>query len=221
MSQSDNLNIRDIFDFYERRGYRNAVGPGERPAVLVIDFSNAFTGGRTEFPGGDFAEEVRQTRRLLDAARTKSISIFFTTIAYTDPHQDPGLWGVKVPWLVHCKAETKAVAIDSSLDVKSNELVIEKKYPSAFFGTDLEQHLLKNNIDTVVLAGCTTSVCVRATAIDAMQRGFRTIIAAEAVGDFDRSLHAVHLRDLDARYADVMPVDDVVEYIGCLPDAGA
>jgi maleamate amidohydrolase len=216
MSRSDNLNIGDIFDFYEQRGYRSAVGLGERPAVLVIDFSNAFTGGRSEFPGGDFVEEVRQARRLLDAARTKTLPIFFTTIAYADPHQDSGLWGVKVPWLVHCKAETNVVAIDNALGVKPSELIIVKKYPSAFFGTDLEQHLLKNNIDTVVLAGCTTSVCIRATAIDAMQRGFRTTIAAEAVGDFDRSLHAVHLRDLDARYADVRHVDELVEYIGGL-----
>lgn len=220
MRQSHNLHIDDIFDFYEQRGYRNAVGPGEHPAVLVIDFSNAFTGGRSEFPGGDFAEEVRHTLCLLDAARKKTIPIFFTTIAYTDPYRDSGLWGVKVPWLVHCKAETNTVAIDSALGVKPNELVIVKKYPSAFFGTDLEQQLLKCNIDTVVLAGCTTSVCIRATAIDAMQRGFRTIITAEAVGDFDRTLHAVHLRDLDARYADVMNVDRVVEYIGNLPNTG-
>jgi hypothetical protein len=71
MRQSHNLHIDDIFDFYEQRGYRNAVGPGEHPAVLVIDFSNAFTGGRSEFPGGDFAEEVRHTLCLLDAARKK------------------------------------------------------------------------------------------------------------------------------------------------------
>jgi maleamate amidohydrolase len=212
MKPAGKLDINDIFDFYERRGYHHVIKPGKHPAVLVIDFSNAFTGGHTDFPGGDFAEEVRQTCRILDAARAKGAPVFYTTIAYGDSKRDSGLWGMKVPWLVHCKADTATVAIDIALGVKPGEVVIVKKYPSAFFDTDLEQELVRRKIDTLVLAGCTTSVCVRATAIDAMQRGYRTMVAAEAVGDFDPSLHAVHLRDLDARYADVMSVENVIGY---------
>ena len=100
---------------------------------------------------------------------------------------------------------------------RPDEPVIVKKFPSAFFRTDLNDRLQALGIDTIVLAGCTTSVCVRATAIDAMQHNYRTLIAAEAVGDLDPALHAVHLRDLDARYADVMSVDDLLSYFRTVP----
>jgi maleamate amidohydrolase len=97
-----------------------------------------------------------------------------------------------------------------------DEPVIVKKFPSAFFETDLHQRLRALDIDTLIIAGCTTSVCVRATAIDAMQHHYHTLIAEEAVGDFDPALHAVHLRDLDARYADVLPVDRLLSYFHSL-----
>ena len=122
-----------------------------------------------------------------------------------------------MPWLNCCKLGSDAVAIDTVLDPRPNEAVIVKKFPSAFFETDLQDRLHALGVDTIVLAGCTTSVCVRATAVDAMQRNFHTLVAAEAVGDLDAALHAVHLRDLDARYADVMSVDDLLAYFHSLP----
>ena len=206
-----------ILKFYDKRGYRNAVGTGQKPAIVVIDFSNAFTRGAAEFPGGDFTSETTQTRRLLDVARERDLPIFYTTIAYANPEKDSGLWGKKVPWLNCCKLGSEAVAIDTVLDPRPNETIIVKKFPSAFFETDLQDRLHALGVDTIVLAGCTTSVCVRATAIDAMQRNFHTLVAAEAVGDLDAALHAVHLRDLDARYADVMPVDALLAYFQSLP----
>jgi maleamate amidohydrolase len=201
-----------ILEFYDTRGYRNAVGTGQRPAIIVIDFSNAFTRGASQFPGGDFASEMTQTCRLLAAARERGLPVFYTTIAYADPENDSGFWGKKVPWLNRCKLGSAAVDIDTVLDRRPDEPVIVKKFPSAFFETDLQDRLRAFGVDTIVLAGCTTSVCVRATAIDAMQRNYRTLIAAEAVGDLDPALHAVHLRDIDARYADVMPVDELLDY---------
>ena len=143
--------------------------------------------------------------------------MFYTTIAYADPERDSGFWGKKVPWLSRCKLGSAAVNIDAILDPRPDEPVIVKKFPSAFFGTDLNDRLQALGIDTIVLAGCTTSVCVRATAIDAMQHNYRTLIAAEAVGDIDPALHAVHLRDLDARYADVMSVDELLSYFRTVP----
>jgi maleamate amidohydrolase len=219
------LNIDHIFSFYERRGYRHSVGKGARPALIVIDFSNAFTNGQTEFPGGNFANEIRQTRRMLEAGRAVGISIFYTTIAYNDPHKEAGLWGQKVPWLYHCKIGSRAVAIDPSLGALAEEPIIVKRFPSCFFETSLEAQLKRLRIDTIIFAGCTTSVCVRASAIDAMQRGFRALVVADAVGEFDPSLHAVHLKDLDSRYADVVNTNDVLEYLNGLkahsgPDTG-
>ena len=206
----------DILRFYDARGYRNAVGPGQRPAIVVIDFSNAFTRGASQFPGGDFATETAQTRRLLAVARELGLPVFFTTIAYADPEKESGLWGKKVPWLSRCKLGSDAVAIDTVLEPRPDEPIIVKKFPSAFFETDLQDRLHALGVDTIVLAGCTTSVCVRATAVDSMQRNFQTLVAAEAVGDFDPALHAVHLRDIDARYADVMSVDNLIAYFHSL-----
>jgi maleamate amidohydrolase len=210
----------DILRFYDARGYRNSVGAGQRPAIVVVDFSNAFTRGASQFPGGDFANETAQTRRLLTVARELGLPVFFTTIAYADPEKESGLWGKKVPWLSCCKLGSDAVAIDTVLDPRPDEAVIVKKFPSAVFETNLQDQLHALGVDTIVLAGCTTSVCVRATAVDAMQRNFRTLVAAEAVGDLDPALHAVHLRDIDARYADVMSVDDLLAYFQSLPRLG-
>jgi maleamate amidohydrolase len=208
-----------ILKFYDARGYRNAVGTGQRPAIVVIDFSNAFTRGASNFPGGDFAPEMAQTLRLLDAARGIGLPVFYTTIAYADPEKESGFWGKKVPWLSRCRLGSDAVSIDPVLNPRPGEVVIVKKFPSAFFETDLQKRLQMLGVDTIVLAGCTTSVCMRATALDSMQRSFYTLVAAEAVGDFDAALHAVHLRDLDARYADVMSVDDILAYFRSLPPA--
>jgi len=108
------------------------------------------------------------------------------------------------------------VEIDPDLRAGANEPVIVKKFPSAFFETDLQQRLSALEVDTLIIAGCTTSVCVRATAIDAMQHHYYTLIAEEAVGDFDPALHVVHLRDMGARYADVMRVDQLLCYFSSL-----
>ena len=206
--------VEEVLRFYRSRGYDHRVGFGARPAILVIDFSRAFTGGRSEFPGGNFSREIAQTLRMLEPARRGSaVPVMFTTIAYDEPLRDAGLWGKKVPWLEHCRAGTPMVEIDPALGVRPGEPVIVKKFPSSFHGTGLQEMLAEKGVDTLILAGCTTSVCVRATALDAMQNGLRCVLAAEAVGEFDAALHALHLVDLDSRYADVVSVDDVVQYL--------
>ena len=206
--------VEEVLRFYRERGYRRRVGFGAKPAILVIDFSRAFTGGRSDFPGGEFSREIAQTLRMLEVARRgAAIPVLFTTIAYDEPLRDAGLWGKKVPWLEHCRTGTPMVEIDPALGVRPGEPVIVKQFPSSFHGTRLEAMLAEQGVDTLILAGCTTSVCVRATALDAMQRGLRCVLAAEAVGEFDAALHALHLVDLDSRYADVAPVDEVVRYL--------
>ena len=220
-SRKSRLPARKTFSgFTTRAAIVIPSGSGQRPAIVVIDFSNAFTRGASQFPGGDFANEMAQTRRLLTVARELGLPVFFTTIAYADPEKESGFWGKKVPWLSCCKLGSDAVAIDTVLDPRPDEAVIVKRFPSAFFETNLQDRLHALGVDTIVLAGCTTSVCVRATAVDAMQRNFRTLVAAEAVGDLDPALHAVHLRDIDARYADVMSVDDLLAYFQSLPRPG-
>ena len=210
--------VEELLAFYRKRGYDRRVGFGARPAILVIDFSRAFTGGRSEFPGGNFAGEIAATLRMLQVARRGgAVPVMFTTIAYDEPLRDAGLWGKKVPWLEHCRAGTPMVDIDPALGMRPGEPLIVKRFPSSFHGTGLADTLAAKGVDTLILAGCTTSVCVRATALDAMQNGLRCVLAAEAVGEFDAALHALHLADLDARYADVTPVDEIVAYLSQLP----
>jgi nicotinamidase-related amidase len=210
-----------LLGFYDERGYDRLVGAGRKPALLVIDFSRAFTGGRSAFPGGDFGAEMRETVRLLEAFRSRWLPTLFTTIAYADPVRESGLWGAKVPWLAHCALGSALVEIDPALGRRHDEPVLVKRFPSAFFGTGLHERLQAEAVDTVVLAGCTTSVCIRATAIDAMQHGYRTLVAREAVGEFHPGIHALHLRDLHARYADVMSVAAILAYVGGLQSESA
>jgi nicotinamidase-related amidase len=205
--------LQQILEFYRMRGYVARLGSGERCAVIVIDFSCAFTRGAAGFPGGDFADALAATRLLLDRARGR-VPVIFTTIAYEPDMRDAGLWAVKVPWLRACQLDDVAAEIDPVLARQPSEPVIVKKYPSAFFGTDLHARLQQACIDTVLIAGCTTSVCIRATALDAMQHGYRPLVVREAVGEFDAAIHELHLADLDARYADVIGLDQAVNCIG-------
>jgi nicotinamidase-related amidase len=206
-----------VLDFYAARGYACRVGPGAHPALLIIDWSRAFTESAGQFPGADFSAELAQTRRLLDAGRRGRAPVFFTTIAYAADMADAGLWVAKVPWLRHCLLGSPAVDIDPAVAPAPGERVVVKKFPSAFHGTGLDDDLRAVGIDTLVVAGCTTSVCVRATVVDALQHGYRTLVAAEAVGDFVPELHRLHLADLDARYADVTSVDELVSYLTRVP----
>jgi len=206
----------DLLDFYAKRGYRHRLGLGARPALIVIDFSYGFTASSDGFPGGDFADAVAATRRLLDAMRGR-FPVFLTTIAYGDPAREGGLWAEKVPWLLRFERGAKSVQIDAALGAHPDDVLIEKPAPSSFHRTELDAMLRARGVDTLVVAGCTTSVCVRATAVDAMQHGYRAIVAREAVGDFNPQVHEVHLQDLDARYADVTPVEDVLAHLAALP----
>ena len=206
------ISIAEFLAFYDRRGYGFTFGRGVRPALVIVDFSVAFTRGTENFPGGGYDAEVGQTARLLRAARGRA-PVYFTTIAYEPHMRDAGLWAVKIPWIAGLQRSTIEVAIDERLAPLPAETVIVKKYPSAFFGTDLDDRLRRDGVDTVILAGCTTSACVRATAIDSMQRGYRTQLAAEAVGDMNKALHAIHLADLRSRYADVVGVDELIPYL--------
>lgn len=203
----------DLLEFYDNRGYRNRVGFGERPALIVIDFSCGFTQSSDGFPGGNFADAMAATAHLLTAMRGR-FPVIFTTIAYDDPARDGGWWVKKIPWLLGFKTQAKAVRIDPILGWHADDILIEKPCPSSFHATGLDDLLRDRGIDTLIIAGCTTSVCVRATAVDAMQHGYRAIIAREAVGDLNPHLHELNLRDLDARYADVTPLSDILAHIG-------
>ena len=194
---------------YEQAGIKRRLGFGTRPAIVVVDLSNAFTHATTAV-GSDLNDVVASTRLLLDAARAANVSIVFTTISYAPSLADAALWQQKSPVLATLREGTPLVDIDERLGKRTGELLVVKKGASAFFGTNLAAVLAAWRVDTVVVAGTSTSGCVRATVVDAMQYGFRPIVPVECVGDRDVEPHRASLFDIDAKYGDVVPLDEVL-----------
>lgn len=188
------------------------VGFGERPALVVIDLIRAFTDPESDL-GSDVDDVVEQVGRLLAAFRVYDLPRYFTTVAYESSYGDAGVFIEKVPALRELEQGTDAVAVDERVEPEGDERVVLKKYASAFFGTDLATELTTNRVDTVVVTGVTTSGCVRATAVDSLQYGYRTIVPEDAVGDRAPEPHAANLFDIDAKYGDVLTTDAVLTYL--------
>jgi maleamate amidohydrolase len=197
---------------YAQARLGESVTMGSRPAVLVVDFSCGFTDPECAL-GSDLTAEVAATRRLLDAAREKRLPVIFTTIGFEQSLKDGGLWLQKVPSLGDLQLGGHWVEIDPRLDRRPEETVIVKKGASAFFGTNLAAVLIAQGIDSVIMCGATTSGCVRATAIDLLQYGFPTLVPRECVGDRAQAPHEANLFDIQAKYADVVPLEDALAYV--------
>ena len=195
---------------YQRQGFGNRMGFGRKPALLIIDFNNAFN-DPAQFGGGNIPDAIAHTKDLLALARHMELPVAFTTHVYKEDGSEDGLFNLKSPGMRALKPGSHATAIVDDLAPRPGERVIEKHYPSGFFGTDLAGWLARRQIDTVIVTGCTTSGCVRATVVDAMGHGFRPMVPRECVGDRAEAPHEANLFDMDQKYADVMPVQDVVK----------
>jgi maleamate amidohydrolase len=202
----------DTHEVYERARLGQSVTLGERPAVLVVDFSRGFTDPDCTM-GSDLTEEVEATSRLLAAAREREIPVIFTTIGFEPNLRDGSLWLEKAPGLRELIVGGKWVEIDPRLGRREEETVILKKGASAFFGTNLSSVLVSQGVDTVVMCGATTSGCIRATAVDLLQYGYPTLVPRECVGDRAQGPHEANLVDIQAKYADVVPVEDALSYL--------
>ncbi len=203
-------------DLYRSRGLGSRVGFGSRPAVVVVDYIVGFTDPRSPL-AGDFSKELGATKSLLNAMRRRGFPVYFTTTAYDQAMTEAGVFVRKVPSLAVLQRGSRWVDIDPSLKRKGNEVVIEKQYASAFFGTPLASTLHAQGIDTLIVTGCTTSGCVRATAVDGLQNGLRVIVPRECVGDRAPGPHEANLIDIDGKYGDVMAVKDVIALIDQAP----
>jgi len=202
----------DTQQVYERARLGQSVTPGSRPAVLVVDFSRGFTDPESTM-GSDLTREVEATNRLLAPAREKGIPVIFTTIGFESNLKDGSLWLQKAPALAELQVGGKWVDIDPRLERREEETVILKKGASAFFGTNLPSVLVSQNVDTIVLCGATTSGCIRATAVDLLQYGYPTLVPRECVGDRAQAPHEANLVDIQAKYADVVSVEDALSYL--------
>jgi nicotinamidase-related amidase len=197
---------------YDRAGFGRPVPRGVRPAVVVIDFSYGFTD--PAYPTGtDMTAPVLATVRMLEVAREAGVPIVFTTIAY-DPAQVTGLtWLRKATGMAALTSGSRLVEIDDRLDPRPDEHLVVKTGASAFFGTALATYLTSLGVDTVVVAGATTSGCVRATVVDAVQHGFPTLVPRDCVADRAPGPHAANLFDINEKYGDVVDLADVLDYL--------
>jgi nicotinamidase-related amidase len=199
-------------EVYERAGFGGSITLGERPAVLVVDFSRGFTDPECSL-GADMTSEVEATRKVIDAARGIEAPIVFTTIGFEANLRDGSLWIEKAPALAELRIGGEWIELDERLGKKDEDTVILKKGASAFFGTNLASILAHEKIDTVVLCGATTSGCIRATAVDLLQFGYPTLVPRDCVGDRAEAPHEANLFDIQAKYADVVSVEDAIAYL--------
>ena len=197
---------------YERAGFGAEVHRGIRPALVVVDFSRGFTEARFA-TGTDLTAEVEGTARLVAIAHEQRVPVLFTVIAYAPHLRDGGAWLEKAPGLGVLQLGSELAELDPRLGAGPDDPVIVKKGASAFFGTPLAAQLAALGTDTVVVCGATTSGCVRASVVDSVQSGFRTLVVRECVGDRAPGPHEANLFDMQAKYADVIGIDDALGYL--------
>jgi len=202
-----------VLDGYRAKGLAGRVGYGKDPAVVVIDFIVGFTDLESPL-ASDLDSELESTVTLLDVARDRAVPVYFTSTVYEPDLMDAGLFLRKVPSLATLIRGSRWTEVDPRLRRQPSEPVIEKRYASAFFGTHLASTLTAAGIDTLIVTGCTTSGCVRATVVDALQHGFRAIVPRQCVGDRAPEQHTANLVDMDGKYGDVVDLADVIAYLG-------
>ena len=191
-------------------GFHGRAGFGERPALVVVDVNRGFTDPASPLVC-DLDDCVAGIARLLRAFRAAGLPVVFTTVCYDAfGKQAAAVFIEKVPALLVLEPGSPWVEIDPRIAPAEGEPVLSKHFASAFFGTTLASVLASAGADTVVVTGASTSGCVRATALDAMQHGYRVVVPREAVGDRNQAAHEANLYDLDTKYADVVSVDDVL-----------
>jgi maleamate amidohydrolase len=182
-----------------------AVGLGTKPALIIVDATLGFTDADSPL-GCESDAEVRAIGRLLESFRSHMLPVVFTTVAYRHP-AEASLFRQKVPLLNELVVGGPLAAIDPRLKPQAGEIVLNKGVPSAFFDSPLRQMLCNLGVDSVVVCGFSTSGCVRATAVDALQSNFRLVVVADACGDRDREAHAANLRDIGLKYGEVVEID--------------
>ncbi|MGB5626803.1 MAG: isochorismatase family protein [Woeseiaceae bacterium] len=204
MSQDLNENYRGAFD--------GSLGFGEKPALILVDFVQAyFEESSPLYAGVDDA--LASALRIREAARAAGIPVFYTNVVYQEGGVDGGVFYRKVPALEAFVAGSPLGNWPQGLEPAEDEIVLSKQYPSAFFGTALANELTKRGIDTLIITGLTTSGCIRATCVDTMSHGFIPIVVADACGDRHRAPHEANLFDMNAKYGDVVNEKTIVRYL--------
>ncbi len=207
--------MSDLNDDYERAGFGGSLGFGKHPALILIDVTKAYIDpGAPLYVGSDDA--FQSMLSLANLARKSSVPIIFTRVEYMTGGADGGLFYKKVGALSLFQKGEPLGDFDDRLKPATNDIVVTKQYPSAFFGTSLVSTLNSLHIDTCLFAGFSTSGCVRASALDALQHGFRPVVVPEACGDRDPAVQSANLFDLEQKYADLKNLSAVEQYFDSL-----
>lgn len=197
------------------RAYGQRAGFGKRPALILIDFVQAYFDDDCELYAG-VESALAAALRVRTAAHRANIPVVLTNVVYHPRVRNGGRFFEKAKPLRNFVAGNPMGAWAAGLEPNEDELVISKQYPSAFFGTSLASTLTALGVDHVILTGVTTSGCVRASCVDSMSHGFITTVVREAVGDRHPDPHEANLFDMDAKYADVVSEAQIIEYLGAL-----
>lgn len=210
--------MSDLHKDYSAAGFGREIGFGAKPAVILIDAAKAYI--EPDAPLYVGSEDAFQAMvSLADMARANNVPVIFTRVEYAPGGADGGLFYKKVGALSLFQKGQRLGAFDDRLQPQPQDIVITKQYPSAFFGTSLASTLNTLRIDTCLLAGFSTSGCVRASTLDALQYGFRPIVVTEACGDRDPQVQSANLFDLSQKYADLKSLTQVEGYFETLSAA--
>lgn len=205
---------------YARQGFGTPL-PLKAPfGLLIVDFVNGFKDPAV-FGGGNIPQAIARTEKLLAHARQQGWPVAHSRIVFSDDDADSNIFCIKVPGMLTLKEDSHNSAIVPELAPAKGEYVVRKSTPSAFFGTMLAAWLAQRGVQTLVVAGCVTSGCVRASVVDAMQAGFRPLVVSDCCGDRAIGPHEANLFDMAQKYASVMPMDQAIADIDACQAAAA
>jgi maleamate amidohydrolase len=212
MAQDKRSNYAGVWD--------NRIGFGDAAALIVVDFMKGYTTQGSPLFAAGVVTAVRESVELLQAARAAKIPVFHTIVRYNPvTFADGGVWIRKAP-VLKCLVEGNPYAQTcDEVRPTPEETVVTKQYASVFYGTSLAAMLTAQRVDTAILIGCSTSGCIRASAVDAVQHGYRAIVVRDCVGDRHPDVHEANLFDINSKYGDVVMKAEVLAYLKELPAA--
>ena len=215
--ETSNKTARELFEIVKADPKRRRFGFGRKPALVNVDLQNAYT-RPTEFPTAYETDprQIEHVNTLARLFRAKDCPVIWTYVAYRDSGEDCGVWGTRSDTpdsLQNIKEGSRRAGIDDRCEIDQRDIVINKRMASAFFETNLGSLFTWHKVDTVIVTGGSTSGCVRATVVDSLSRGFRTVVPEECVADKHESPHFANLYDMILKYADVLPVAEVAAFM--------
>ncbi len=212
----DDRTAKQIFEDVMASPSRARFGFGARLAIVNVDFQNAYTRiDRYKTAYETDPRQIEHVNTISRLARAAAMPVIWTRVAFADDASDAGVWGTRTNTedsLQNIKYGADRHQYDSRCDIHLSDTQFTKRMPSAFHETPLQSLLIWHKVDTVIVTGGSTSGCVRATAVDSLSRGYRTIVPIETTADKHASYHYANLTDLQLKYADVVPVQAVVDW---------